>query len=199
MPLVLPDGVTATVADSVLTVEGPKGQLQLPISPAVEVTLDDASRELRVALHDLTDVPAREARKHRAMWGTTRRLIDNMVVGVTQAYTKTLFVVGVGYAARIEGGKELAIRCGFANEIRVPIPDGITIDPPEPGNIQVTGVGQVPSTTVRIHSIDKQLVGQFAATVRRVRPPEPYKGKGIRYSDEEVKHKAGKALAAGSK
>ena len=196
-PVPLPEGVQAAVSGDVLAVEGPKGKLEVRLHPAVEVTVDEAARELRCALRDAADAGAREVRFRRALWGTLRRLAANAVEGVTRGYTKQLKVVGVGYNARLEG-QALVLRCGFANELTVPVPEGVTVDAPEAGNLMVSGIGQVPCVTLTFHSVDKQLLGQFAASVRRLRPPEPYKGKGIRYADEEVKRKAGKALAAGT-
>ena len=196
-PVTVPDGVKVDIQDSRLALEGPKGSAEVPLDPAVKVTFDEGTRQIAVALGDLSGIGVREARTRRAMWGTARKLIANAVAGVTQGYTQQLQVVGVGYAARVEG-RTLVLRCGFANELNVPIPDAITADPPEAGNIQISGIGQVPCTTLTFHGVNNQELGQFAAAVRGRRPPEPYKGKGIRYMNEEVKRKAGKALAAGT-
>ncbi len=194
MPVPIPDGVKVSLESGVIRAEGPKGSAELSLSDAVDVTVDDSAREVRVALRDMSGLSIRVARKQRAMWGTTQRLISNLIVGVHEGYTKQLQVVGVGYNAKVEG-QTLVLRCGFANELRVAIPEGITVDPPESGNLTITGAGQAPCVNVKMHSVDKQAVGQFAAAVRSLRKPEPYKGKGIRYLDEEVKRKAGKALA----
>ena len=177
--------------------EGPKGKTELAIDPLVSVKVDEANRQILVALRDLPGGQAKPSRQQRAMWGTSRKRIANMAEGVTKGYTKQVQIVGVGYGAKIEG-KSLLVRCGFANELTVPIPEGITVSPPAADSFMVTGIGQIPCTTLTFEGIDKQLVGQFAASVRRLRPPEPYKGKGIRYTNEVVKRKAGKALAAGT-
>jgi large subunit ribosomal protein L6 len=196
IPVPLPDGVTAACKGRKFTVEGPRGSAELAIDRSLAIEVDDEARQVVVRPKKLRGAGAKGARHQRAMWGTTRRLIANAVEGVNQGYTRRLQVVGVGYSAVIEG-QNLVLRCGFANSVTLPIPDDVTVQPPESSNISVSGVGQVPCTTVTLESVDKQAVGQFAAIIRRVRPPEPYKGKGIRYADEEVKRKAGKVLAAG--
>ena len=194
IPISVPGGVEVSIKDGSLGVSGPKGSAQMPVSPAVRVTFDEAARQITVGQADMSAVGARDARKQRAMWGTVHRLIINMIAGVTEGYTKQLQVVGVGYNAKVEG-QNLLLRCGYANELSVSIPENITVDPPASGNIAISGAGQMPCVTVTMHSVDKQAIGQFAAAVRHLRPPEPYKGKGIRYMNEEVKRKAGKALA----
>lgn len=193
-PVAVPKGVKVTIKDGVLSAEGPKGAAQMSLDAAVDVHYDEAAGQITVELKDVSGLGVRQVHHRRAMWGTTQRLITNIIVGVSTGYTKQLQVVGVGYTAKVEG-KNLLLRCGFANEISVAIPDALTVDPPVPGNLAVAGAGQMPCITVTMHSADKQAIGQFAAAVRRVRPPEPYKGKGIRYMNEEVKRKAGKALA----
>ncbi len=196
-PIALPEGVKVSLADGALSVEGPQGKVVMRVHPLVSVAVDEHARRITVAPRELEGRDPKQARLQRAMWGTTRSLIANMVQGVAQGYTIQLQVVGVGYAARIEG-KNLILRCGFSNEITVPIPDGVTVEPPKQDSLMITGVGQVPCTMLTLHSADKELIGQFAACIRAKRPPEPYKGKGIRYVGEEVKRKAGKALAAGA-
>ncbi len=196
-PVPLPGGVRAVLEGQALTVEGPNGKAPLAIHPLISVSVDEANRQITVAPRDPKGRNPKEARLQRSMWGTTRKLIANMVEGVTQGYTREVQIVGVGYAARVEEST-LFIRCGYSHEIATPIPDGITVDPPRPDSLMITGVGQLPCTALTFRGIDKQQVGQFAASVRRLRPPEPYKGKGIRYMGEEVKRKAGKALAAGT-
>lgn len=193
-PITVPDAVGVSINDGSLGVTGPKGSAQMLISPAVNVTFDEAAKQITVRQASTSGVSTRVVRKQRAMWGTTHRLITNMIVGVTEGYTKQLQVVGVGYNAKIDG-QNLLLRCGFANELSMPIPENITVDPPESGNIMISGAGQMPCVVITMHSVDKQAIGQFAAAVRRLRRPEPYKGKGIRYMNEEVKRKAGKALA----
>jgi len=194
IPITVPDGVGVSINGGVIGVAGPKGSAQMPVGPAVNVTFDDAAKQITVRQAGMSGVGTRAARKQRAMWGTTHQLIANMIVGVTEGYTKQLQVVGVGYNAKVDG-RNLLLRCGFANELSMPIPENVTVDPPEPGNIMISGAGQMPCVTVTMHSVDKQAIGHFAAAVRHRRPPEPYKGKGIRYMNEEVKRKAGKALA----
>jgi len=196
-PVALPEGVKVSLADGSLSVEGPKGKVAMRVHPLVSVVVDEKARQIRVAPREFEGRDPKKVSLQRAMWGTTRSLIANMVEGVTRGFTIQLQVVGVGYAARIDG-KNLMLRCGFSNEIAVPIPEGVTVEPPKVDSLMITGVGQVPCTMLTMHSADKELIGQFAASVRAKRPPEPYKGKGIRYFGEEVKRKAGKALAAGA-
>lgn len=169
-PIDLPDGVEVKVSGDVVTVKGPKGSLSQTIQPSISVDVED--RTLTVSRES-------DERQVRALHGLTRSLIYNMVVGVTDGYSKELTAVGVGYRASLKGN-QLELQVGFSHPVSIEAPDGITFDVPEPTKIIVSG-------------IDKQKVGQVAANVRAVRPPEPYKGKGIRYSDEQVRRKAGKA------
>lgn len=169
-PIDLPDGVEVKVSGDVVTVKGPKGSLSQTIQPSISVDVQD--RTLTVSRES-------DERQVRALHGLTRSLIYNMVVGVTDGYSKELTAVGVGYRASLKGN-QLELQVGFSHPVSIEAPDGITFDVPEPTKIIVSG-------------IDKQKVGQVAANVRAVRPPEPYKGKGIRYSDEQVRRKAGKA------
>ncbi|MGD1277281.1 MAG: 50S ribosomal protein L6 [Tepidisphaeraceae bacterium] len=161
------------LADGLVKIEGPKGKLELRVHPAMKVTLDAAKKELVVTRPD-------DERQSKALHGLTRSLLANMVEGVLNGYKKTLEVQGVGYKAEIRG-QELVLAVGYANAVSVPIPTGLTVKL-EANKIHVTGA-------------DKQMVGQFASDVRRVRKPEPYKGKGIRYEGEVVKIKPGKAFA----
>jgi large subunit ribosomal protein L6 len=195
-PVPVPDAVKVALSDRVLTVEGPKGKLDLAVDPLLDVAVDEKAGHVTVQPVELTTRDPKQARHQRAMWGTTRKLIANMVQGVTEGYTRELHVVGVGYSAEVRG-QTLALRCGFANEVEMTIPEGVTVEPPVSESAAITGVGSVPCVRLVMRSADKQRVGQFAAAVRQLRPPEPYKGKGIRYVGEEVKRKAGKALAAG--
>ena len=167
---------TAKVAvqDGVVKFEGPKGKLELNVHPVIKVTLDAAKKELLAARPD-------DERQSKALHGLTRSLLANCVVGVTQGYKKSLEVQGVGYKAEIKG-KNLVLSVGYANTISVPIPSSVTV--------QLEG-----TTKIHVTGADKQLVGQFASDVRRVRKPEPYKGKGVRYEGEVVKIKPGKAFA----
>ena len=150
--------------------KGPKGSLTQVTSPTITVSIDEGV----VTVGRLND-----ERQTRALHGLTRALLFNMVVGVTEGYSKELTAVGVGYRAALKGNT-LELQVGFSHPVTIDAPDGITFDVPEPTKIIVSG-------------IDKQKVGQVAANVRAVRPPEPYKGKGIRYTDEYVRRKAGKA------
>jgi large subunit ribosomal protein L6 len=172
-PVPLPKGVKAAVQKDVLTVEGPLGKLEQRLHPAVTVTVDPAASVLSV-------VRESDNRVSRSVHGLTRALAANMVEGVSKGYEKKLEIVGVGYLAAIQKNV-LQLRVGFANELQVPIPPGLTVTCPDQTHISIKG-------------IDKQLVGQFAAEVRALRKPEPYKGKGIRYENEQVRRKAGKAV-----
>jgi len=196
LPVAIPDGVTVALQNDVLSAQGPKGEAELRIGPVVAVSVDTAAKQVAVTPAG-KPVGTDQVRHQRAMWGTTRQLIANMILGVTEGYTKALQVVGVGYGAAVQGSV-LSLRCGFAHEVNVSIPDRVTVDPPATENLMITGIGAVPCTTITLHSVDKHAVGQFAAAIRAIRPPEPYKGKGIRYLGEEVKRKAGKALATGA-
>jgi large subunit ribosomal protein L6 len=170
-PVSIPKGVKAAVEGGRLKVEGPLGQLEQSLHPAVTVEVDAA--QIRV-------VRSSDNRTARAVHGLTRALAANMVEGVSKGYEKKLEIVGVGYLAAIQKNV-LQLRVGFANELQVPIPAGLTVTCPDQTHVHVKG-------------IDKQLVGQFAAEVRALRKPEPYKGKGIRYENEQVRRKAGKAV-----
>ena len=170
-PVTIPKGVKATVSAGVITVEGPLGKLEQRLHPAVTVTADQAA---------LTVTRDGDHRLARSVHGLTRALVANMVEGVSKGYEKKLEIVGVGYLAAIQKNV-LQLRVGFANELQVPIPAGLTVTCPDQTHISIKG-------------IDKQLVGQFAAEVRSMRKPEPYKGKGIRYESEQVRRKAGKAV-----
>ena len=168
-----------TVTAHKVNVEGPKGKLEVTVHPAITVKLDNDKKELLVTRPD-------DEKQSKALHGLTRALLANMVEGVTNGYTKALEIQGVGYKAEMKG-KSLVLSVGYANTIAVPIPTGVTVALDGPTKITVSGP-------------DKQLVGQFASDVRRVRKPEPYKGKGVRYVGEVVKIKPGKAFAgAGAK
>ncbi len=170
-PVPVLDGVKVTIDGSTVTVEGPKGSLQYTHRPEVQVQLDDDAKQLAV-------VCVSDASEARAFHGLTRALLNNMVIGVKDCYEKRLEVVGVGYLAAVQGN-ELQLRVGFANEIRKTIPKNLDVTCPDQTHVVVRGC-------------DKQQVGEFAAEVRAVRKPEPYKGKGIRYQGEYVKIKPGK-------
>jgi large subunit ribosomal protein L6 len=173
-PVPVAAGIDVTVNENTVKVKGPKGELTLEAHPAMSVAWDAASRSVTVNRPD-------DARQNRALHGLTRALIANMVEGVQKPFEKRLEIQGVGYQATLQG-KTLALQVGFANTVKLPVPPGVVCEVPQPTQIFVRG-------------IDKGAVGQFAANIRRVRPPEPYKGKGIRYFGEQVRRKAGKALA----
>jgi large subunit ribosomal protein L6 len=187
LPVAVPDNVKVTLRDQSIQISGPLGPLEQTFDSRLRVTFLEDKRQLRVERAD-------DDRETKALHGLTRNLIVNMIVGVTQGYSKSLQVVGVGYSAKVQGD-ELVLQLGYINPVHVRVPDGVKVDPPETGNLLILGVGSVPCVTVRIRSTDKQKVGHFAASVRRLRPPEPYKGKGIRFVGEEIRRKAGKAFA----
>lgn len=169
-PIEVPDGVDVTLAGQHVTVSGPLGELAHEVPSPITVTRDDG-----VLLVTRSD----DERESRALHGLTRSLINNMVVGVSQGYTRELEIVGVGYRA-LAKDSGLELRVGFSHPVLFDVPEGITIEVPQPNRIVVKGA-------------DKQLVGQVAADIRKIRKPEPYKGKGIRYVNEYVRRKAGKA------
>lgn len=171
-PIAIPAGVTVTVSDRTLDVEGPKGKLTFTHRPEVTVTVDGDGKEVAVTRDD-------DLRPSREVHGLTRAILANMIVGVTQGYEKKLEIVGVGYLAAINGDT-LQLRVGFANELHRKIPSELTVTCPDQTHVVVQGC-------------DKQKVGQFAADIRSLRKPEPYKGKGVRYQGEYVKIKPGKS------
>jgi len=170
-PITLADKVKVAVEGSLVTVEGPKGKLELTYPAGVSVKVEDS--EVLVERDS-------ESREHRCLHGTFRSLINNMIVGVTDGYTKELEIIGVGFRAKV-AGKALDLTIGRSHPVLHPIPEGLTVT--------VDG-----NTKVKVEGIDKQLVGQFAAEVRAYYKPEPYKGKGIRYVGEYVRRKAGKSV-----
>lgn len=170
-PIPVPDGVEVQLDDRRITVRGPRGTLEQTLPPDMVVRQDGAV--LSVERPD-------DARQHRALHGLTRSLVNNMVVGVTQGYQRDLEIVGVGYRAAAQSPGRIELALGFSHPVVVEAPDGVTFDVPAPTRISVRG-------------IDKQAVGQVAANIRRIRKPEPYKGKGVRYAGEVVRRKAGKA------
>jgi large subunit ribosomal protein L6 len=175
-PVAVPDGVDVNVSGGTIKIKGKHGELTLRAHAAMKVGYDSSSRQISVTRPN-------DARQNRALHGLTRSLINNMVQGVTTPFEKRLEIQGVGYNASLSG-KNLVLQVGFANAISLPIPAGVTCELPD-------------NTHIVLKSPDRQAVGQFAANVRRVRPPEPYKGKGIRYQGEYVRRKAGKAFASG--
>ncbi|MBA3700593.1 MAG: 50S ribosomal protein L6 [Planctomycetes bacterium] len=175
-PVTLPKGVEVKVDGQQLTCKGPKGSLSIALMEGITAAIDKGN---------VVFTRAEDTKILRAMHGTSRAILSNMVEGVTTGFSKKLEIVGVGYKAVMQG-KKLALNVGFANTIEVMIPDGVQIKLPDPNHVEVTG-------------LDKQLVGQVAANIRAARKPEPYKGKGVRYSDEVVRRKAGKANATAGK
>ena len=170
MPITVPAGVEVNVADgNVVTVKGPKGTLTQNLHPNMTITQEG---------NVITVTRPNDLKENRSLHGLTRTLLNNMVVGVTEGYTKKLEVNGVGYRVAKEGNK-LVMNLGYSHQVTMEEKDGITIEVPDPNHINIVGC-------------DKQLVGQFAAEVREKRPPEPYKGKGIKYVDEVIRRKVGK-------
>ncbi len=165
----IPAGVTLTLDGQKVTVKGPKGELSWTVVDEIEVTRGDEG---------LSFAPRNESQRARSMWGLSRTLVANMVHGVTQGYEQVLELVGVGYRATMKG-RALSMQLGFSHDVEIPPPDGITFVVPR-------------QTEIRIAGVDKQLVGETAARIRKIRPPEPYKGKGVRYSGEKVRRKEGK-------
>ena len=168
-PVPVPNGVTVTIADKSLAAKGPKGELSMSIVD--EVTVEFVNDEVTVR-------PADDSKRARSMWGMQRSLIDNIVVGVSEGFEKKLQISGVGYRAQMKG-KDLSLQLGFSHDVTVKAPEGITIACPSQTEIIISGS-------------DKQKVGQVAAEIRGWRPPEPYKGKGVRYADKFIIRKEGK-------
>lgn len=175
-PVPIPAGVTAKVDAGTVSVKGPQGELKFRFHPAMKVSVDEGAKQIVVARPD-------DERENKALHGLTRSLVNNMVAGVVKPFEKKLEIVGVGYQASVSG-KTLNLQVGFANVVKLPIPAAVKVALPD-------------NTHISLQSSDKQAVGQFAAEIRKVRPPEPYKGKGIRYEGEKVRRKAGKAFASG--
>ncbi len=165
----VPAGVSATIADGILSVKGPKGLLTLSMVPDIAYTVDGDA---------ISVMPANDSKTARAYWGMQRTLVSNLVVGVSTGFTKVLEITGVGYRANVQGSN-LKLQLGYSHDVDYPIPEGIAIKTPD-------------QTTVEISGADKQQVGQVAAEIRRWRKPEPYKGKGIRYRGEFIFRKEGK-------
>ncbi len=168
-PVPVPAGVTVNVSGQNVSVKGPKGELKMALVEHVLAKLDDG----KVAVN-----PRDKSKLARSCWGMSRTMISNMMTGVTQGYSKSLEINGVGYRAAVQG-KSLQLNLGYSHDVNYPIPDGITIQTPKPTEIVISG-------------IDKQRVGQVAAEIRDYRGPEPYKGKGIKYSTERIFRKEGK-------
>ena len=169
-PIALPAGVTASVESGKLTVKGPKGQLAMQLLDDL-VKYDIAEGEIKVT-------PLTDAQRNRAAWGMQRTLVQNLVTGVTEGFTKVLEITGVGYRAQAQG-KNLRLQLGYSHDVNYPIPEGIDVKTPDQNTVEISG-------------IDNQQVGQVAAEIRRWRKPEPYKGKGIKYRGEYIFRKEGK-------
>ena len=168
-PVAIPAGVTASIDGGIIEVKGPKGTLSMPKADDVTYTLEDGHLTVR---------PANDTKRARAFWGMQRTLVQNLVTGVTEGFTKVLEITGVGYRATAQG-KVLKLQLGYSHDVNFDVPEGIEIKTPD-------------NTTVEISGIDKQKVGQVAAEIRRWRKPEPYKGKGIKYRGEYIFRKEGK-------
>ncbi|MEZ0495784.1 50S ribosomal protein L6 [Sphingomonas sp. IW22] len=168
-PVSVPSGVSANIASGQLSVKGPKGTLTMPLADDIKYETVDGGISVQ---------PANETKRARAFWGMQRTLVQNLVTGVSEGFTKKLLITGVGYRASTQG-KTLKLQLGYSHDVNFDIPEGIEIKTPD-------------QTTIEISGIDKQKVGQVAAEIRRWRKPEPYKGKGIKYADEFIFRKEGK-------
>ena len=168
-PVEVPSGVTVAIANQVLEAKGKLGTLHLPLTDKVVTTVDG---------NTVSVAPRSNASECRMMWGTTRALVASMVKGVSEGFSKTMEIQGTGFRAAVQG-KNLVINLGFSHDVVYPVPEGVTITTPRPTAITVTG-------------IDKRQVGQVSAEIRAFRPPEPYKGKGVRYTTETIRRKEGK-------
>ena len=168
-PIAIASGVNVTLDGQTITVKGPKGQLSWTVVDEIAVKHENG---------ELTLAPKEVSKRASAMWGLSRSLVANMVQGVTSGFEETLELVGVGYRAAMKG-QALSMQLGFSHDVDIPAPEGITFAVPK-------------QTEIRVSGIDKQLVGEVTARIRRIRPPEPYKGKGVRYAGENVRRKEGK-------
>lgn len=168
-PVAIPAGVTASVEGGTVSVKGPKGQMSVALVPEVEAKLGD---------NGITLSPRQNDQRSRAMWGMQRTLVNNLVIGVTTGFSRQLEINGVGYRAAVQG-KNLQLQLGYSHDVNYPIPEGIQIVSEKP-------------TALTISGSDKQLVGQVASEIRGMRPPEPYKGKGVKYAEERIRRKEGK-------
>lgn len=177
-PIFLPSGVTATHVAGAVQVQGPKGALQISVHPNVSVTVDSDATRLTVSVKDANNP------KQRALWGLSRQLLSNAVQGVQKPFEKSLELVGVGFKVSSVGVNMLKFDVGFSHPVQFEIPAGIEV--------------AVDKQVVTLKGIEKQLVGETAARIRRIRPPEPYKGKGIKYTAEVIRRKAGKTAVKGA-
>ncbi len=168
-PVAIPSGVTANIDGKTLSVKGPKGTLTMGLSDLIDYKVEDEGISVQ---------PANDTQKARAFWGMQRTMVSNLVEGVTEGFSKTLQISGVGYRASTQG-KKLKLQLGYSHDVDLDVPEGLDVQTPD-------------QTTVIVSGIDKQKVGQFAAEIRRWRKPEPYKGKGIKYQGEYIFRKEGK-------
>ena len=168
-PIALPAGVTPTINDGIISVKGPKGTLTMPLRDEISYTLEDGGIQVQ---------PANDTKRARAFWGMQRTMVQNLVTGVTDGFTKKLLITGVGYRAAAQG-RNLKLQLGYSHDVNIDVPEGIEVKTPD-------------NTTVEISGSDKQKVGQLAAEIRQWRKPEPYKGKGIKYDGEFIFRKEGK-------
>jgi large subunit ribosomal protein L6 len=168
-PIEIPSGVTLTVDGQTVSVKGPKGQLAWTVADEIELRQEEGG---------LTFAPRADTARARAMWGLSRSLVGNMVEGVTKGFEQNLELVGVGYRAAMKG-RSLSLQLGYSHDVDLVPPEGVTFAVGKPTEVKITG-------------IDKQAVGEMAARIRKIRPPEPYKGKGVRYAGEQVRRKEGK-------
>ena len=168
-PVTVPAGVTPTINDGIISVKGPKGTLTMPLRDEISYTLEDGGILVQ---------PANDTKRARAFWGMQRTMVQNLVTGVTDGFTKKLLITGVGYRAAAQG-RTLKLQLGYSHDVNIDVPEGIEVKTPD-------------ATTVEISGADKQKVGQLAAEIRRWRKPEPYKGKGIKYDGEFIFRKEGK-------
>ncbi|MDH7640853.1 50S ribosomal protein L6 [Sphingomonas oryzagri] len=168
-PVIVPAGVTASIGDGKLSMKGPKGTLSIDLASEVTYAIEDGNVVVQ---------PVNDSKRARSFWGMQRTLVANLVTGVTEGFSKTLQITGVGYRAAAQG-KTLKLQLGYSHDVNMEVPEGLTVATPDP-------------TTVNISGNDKQAVGQFAAEIRRWRKPEPYKGKGIKYAGEYIFRKEGK-------
>ena len=168
-PVAIPAGVTASIEGGQLSVKGPKGTLTMPLVSEVAYAVEDGT---------VSVTPANDTKRARSFWGMQRTMVQNLMTGVTEGFTKQLQITGVGYRANAQG-KKLKLQLGYSHDVDIEVPEGLTVATPD-------------QTTVNISGIDKQAVGQLAAEIRRWRRPEPYKGKGIKYAGEFIFRKEGK-------
>jgi large subunit ribosomal protein L6 len=185
-PIPVSKSVKVGISGQTVSVEGPKGKMQQQFDPSLTVTYDSGSSEVKVDRSG-------DDRQSKSLHGLTHSLISNMIYGVTEGYSKTLEIFGTGYGAKIEG-QDVVLTVGFSHGVHLKIPDGVEV------NIEVpTARGNDIPARLVVQGVDKQKVGDFASKIRRVRPPEPYHGKGIRYAGEYVRRKEGKAFASSAK